>query len=93
MVTCTLSTIESLFSCAQQGLPFSEGIVLVVFFTFFLVFKSYPNREALSPSLFIATLVALLFLGANLINPLVPVIGIILTALSVVFLNNQNNPV
>lgn len=90
VAVCVLSDMVSWFSCAEQGLPFTEVLTVSIFFIFFMVFKSYPTREALPASLFISTIVALSFLGLNLINPVIPIAGVILTAASAVLLNNQN---
>lgn len=90
---CTLSDLISWFTCVQVtgGLPFAEIITMVTFVVFFMVLKSYPTREALPSSLFIATVVSLSFYGMGLGFWGVPVLMVILTALSAVFLSNQNS--
>lgn len=92
MTVCRITDIVSWFSCAEASVPFTELLTIVVFFVFFLLMKNYPLRESLPPSLFIATLVAAGFLGMGLINSYFVIGGIVLTAISAVFLYSQNNP-
>jgi hypothetical protein len=90
MAICTLTDIFSWFTCAESGMPFTEVITIVVFLVGFFSLKNYGTREALTPALFISTLVAAGFLGIGAINSLMVVILVILTAISAVFLQNQN---
>ena len=91
MVVCTLTDIVSWFSCAQTGAPFAELITIVVFSVAFLALKTSSTREALTASLFIATFTAATFTGMGVIGITLPLVGIILTGLSAVFLNSQNS--
>lgn len=92
MTICALTDIVSWFSCAEATVPFTEILVVSIFFIFFLLLKAYPLRESLPPALFIATIIAAGFLGMGLINPFFVIGGIVLTALSAVFLYSSNNP-
>lgn len=87
---CTLTDLVSWFSCAEN-LHFTEVLTVVLFFTFFLIFKDYPSREGVLASLFIAAFSSFVFLGLGLINPLVPLAYVVLLALSAVFLQSQNS--
>lgn len=91
VVACVLSDLVSWFSCTEATVPFTETISLIVFFVAFLTLKVYPLRESLPPSLFIASIVAIAFYALGVINVLAPITGIVLTALSVVFLSNQTS--
>lgn len=91
MPACVLTDFVSWFQCAETAAPLAELLVMGIFFTFFLLLKTYPLRESLPASLFIATMSAAAFYGMGVLNPLMLIAGIILTGLSAVFLNAQNS--
>lgn len=89
---CTLTDFISWFTCVQAHLPFGEVTTVVVFVVTFIVLKNFNLREALTGAGFLATVYSGALLGMGVINPLAPIVCIIITALSAVFLQNQNNP-
>lgn len=90
-LACTLTDAVSWFKCAQTAVPFAEGITLLVFVVFLTALKIYSWREALTPSLFAATITSFVFYGLGMLNYLVPVLCVILLAFSVVLLSNRND--
>ena len=58
----------SLFSYAQSIVPFSQLVVIAVFFTSFFALKRYETLRALVPSIFITFLTSLFFYLMNLIQ-------------------------
>lgn len=94
---CTLTDLVSWVSCVEYGnagsvgLPLTEGIVLAVWVSFFLLLVYNSSRQAFAVSSFIAVLVSGAFLGLGLINPMVPIAAIIFTALGVVLSFSQTN--
>jgi len=87
---CTLTDFVSWFTCAQSAVPMAEIFTMSIFFIFFLLLKTYPLRESLPTALFFSTFTAGVFYGMGLVSAALPIAGIVLTALSVVFLNSQN---
>lgn len=89
--SCTLGNLVSYFTCAQQAAPMGELLTIVVFAATYFSVASYPLREALPPSLFVASLVALSLLGVGAINSTFATAAVILFALSLAYLYFGND--
>jgi hypothetical protein len=59
--TPNISDFISLFTYVQSVVPFSQFIVLAIFFTSFFALKKYETLKALVSSIFITFLSALFF--------------------------------
>lgn len=92
MAICGTTDVLSWITCVESGLPFTEVMTVVVFLVIFMALKAYPTREGIQASLFVSTFFAASMYALNAINGVVPLFGVILTALSVVFLKSQNEP-
>ena len=83
--------VVGLIQYAQTAAPIAEITLIAVFVISFLMLKRYDSEKALTASLFISTITALLLMLMNLLNSVWFYAALILFAFSVMLLQKNSN--
>lgn len=64
-------------------------ILIAVFIITYVALLPFQSKRAFSVSIFVTTIISILFSSIGIIHPAIPIIGIILTIVSVLWLKSE----